>query len=230
MFDPILYVQSIIVEPNDATKPLATVIFLHGLGANGHDFEPIARQLLPVLPLRWVLPSAPSIPVALNGGMDIPAWYDISDLTRADGVEWDSVAHSTQYVRNLLKIEQTHAPDLPLILGGFSQGGSISLHAGFDSPVPLKGIVALSAYLMAKTDESGLPEGLDAQSAPPVFMGHGEWDDVLPPALAEHSMLALRKAGIDVEWHTYPMPHSVCPQELQDLVYWLMRLFGIKTA
>jgi len=221
-------VQSIIVEPADGVKPLATVVFLHGLGANGYDFEPIARQLMPVLPLRWVLPSAPSISVTLNGGVEMPAWYDITDLTKADGVDWDSVAHSRQYVRNLLKIERTRAPDLPLILGGFSQGGAVSLNAGFDSPARLKGIIALSAYLIAKEGESGLPSGLDAKNAPPVFMGHGEWDDVLPIELAERSMTIMRDAGIATEWHTYPMPHSVCPQELQDLVFWLMRLCGIQ--
>jgi phospholipase/carboxylesterase len=183
---------------------------------------------MPVLPLRWVLPSAPSISVTLNGGGEIPAWYDITDLTKADGVEWDSVAHARQYVRNLLKIEQTRAPEIPLILGGFSQGGAISLHAGFDSPVRLKGIIALSSYLLARVGESGLPEEFDAKSAAPVFMGHGEWDDVLPLELAESSMKTLRDAGAIVEWHTYPMPHSVCPQELQDLVFWLMRLCGIQ--
>jgi phospholipase/carboxylesterase len=221
-------VQSIIVEPQNNIKPLATVVFLHGLGANGHDFEPIARQLMPVLPFRWVLPNAPSISVTINGGMDIPAWYDVTDLTRADGVDWASVSYTRQYVRNLLKIENARDQSMPLILGGFSQGGAVSLHTGFDSPVPLKGIVALSSYLMAGQGESGLPAGFDAKNAPPVFMGHGEWDDVLPPELAEASMRTMQNAGIIVEWHTYPMPHSVCPQELQDLVFWLMRLCGIK--
>jgi phospholipase/carboxylesterase len=221
-------VQSIIVEPQGGVKPLATVVFLHGLGANGHDFEPIARQLMPVLPLRWVLPSAPSISVTINGGAEMPAWFDITDLAKADGVDWDSVAHTRQYVRNLLKIESARADDLPIILGGFSQGGAIALHAGFDAPVRLKGIVALSAYLMAKEGDRGLPAAFDAKSAPPLFMAHGEWDDVVPPELAEQSLASLRNAGVIVEWHTYPMPHSVCPQELQDLVFWLMRLCGIQ--
>lgn len=203
------------------------MIFLHGLGANGHDFEPIAQQLMPILPLRWVLPHAPSIPVTINGGMDLSAWYDLTDLTRADGVDWDTVAATRTFVRNLIKIENERDPSLPIILGGFSQGAAMSLHSGFDSPVPLKGIVALSSYLMAREGQTGLPVGFDAAKAPAVFMGHGEWDDVVPMELAERSRDTLRNAGLQPEWHTYPMPHSVCPQELQDLVFWLMTQLGI---
>jgi phospholipase/carboxylesterase len=220
-------VQSIIVEPR-GVAPIATVIFLHGLGANGHDFEPIARQLMPILPLRWVLPSAPSISVTINGGMEMPAWYDMTDLSRADGADWTSVDHTRQFVHNLLRIERERAPELPIILGGFSQGGAMTLCCGFDSPVPLKGLVALSSYLMAKPGQNGLPAGFDGKLAPPVFMGHGEWDDVVPPELAEASMHTLMTAGVIVEWHTYPMPHSVCPQQLQDLVLWLMALLGVE--
>jgi phospholipase/carboxylesterase len=220
-------VESIIIDP-PAQKPLATIIFLHGLGANGHDFEPIARQLMPILPLRWVLPNACSIPVTINGGMDLPAWYDLTDLNRADGVDWDTLAGTRQFVRNLLRIENERAPEIPLILGGFSQGGAVSLHCGFDAPVAVKGVIALSSYLMAKAGETGLPAALDAKDAPPVFMGHGMWDDVVPMELAEMSRDSLQKAGLKLDWHTYPMPHSVCPQELQDLVFWLMGLLGVE--
>jgi phospholipase/carboxylesterase len=226
LFDPLPSVQSIIVEP-EGTKPVATIVFLHGLGASAHDFEPVAHQLLPILPLRWVLPNAPSLPVTLMGGTEMAAWYDITDLTRADGVDWDSVKFTREYVRNLLRIEHENLPDVPLILGGFSQGGSIALHCGLDSPVPLKGVVALSSYLLAHEGDSGLPSGFDASTAPQVFMGHGEWDDVVPPELADIARQTLQNAGVNLEWHTYPMPHSVCPQELQDLVFWLMSLMGI---
>lgn len=226
LFYPFLGVESIIIDP-PAKKPLATIIFLHGLGANGHDFEPIARQLMPILPLRWVLPNACSIPVTINGGMDLPAWYDLTDLNRADGVDWDTLAGTRQFVRNLLRIENERAPEIPLILGGFSQGGAVSLHCGFDAPVAVKGVIALSSYLMAKEGETGLPASFDAKDAPPVFMGHGSWDDVVPMPLAEASRGTLEKAGVNAAWHTYPMPHSVCPQELQDLVFWLMELLGV---
>jgi phospholipase/carboxylesterase len=220
-------VQSIIIDP-PSRKPLATIIFLHGLGANGHDFEPIAKQLMPILPLRWVLPNACSIPVTINGGMELAAWYDMTDLTRADGVDWDTVACTRLFVRNLIKLENERAPEIPIILGGFSQGAAMSLHCGFDAPVALKGIAALSSYVMAKKSETGLPKALDGKTAPKVFMGHGQWDDVLPLELAEAGRDALVTAGVSVDWHTYPMPHSVCPQELQDLVLWLMALLDVK--
>ncbi|MFA5257903.1 MAG: hypothetical protein WC360_07125, partial [Opitutales bacterium] len=142
--------DSVIVTPPPGTNPIATVLFLHGLGANGHDFEPIARQLLPILPMRWILPHAPSIPVTINGGMSMPAWYDITDLGRPDGVDWGSVARTREFVRDMLRLEHVRAPEIPLILGGFSQGAAIALHTAFDAPVPLKGVIALSGYLMAK--------------------------------------------------------------------------------
>jgi len=220
-------VKSIIVEPRGA-KPLASVIFLHGLGANGHDFEPIARQLQPVLPLRWILPSAEAIPVTINGGMEMPAWYDITDLARADGADFLSASHTRDFVHGLIALERGRDAETPIILGGFSQGGAITLFSAFDSPVPLKGIIALSAYLLAEEGKSGLPEDFDPAKAPPLFMGHGEWDDVVPPELADASRIRLQEAGVDAEWHTYPMPHSVCPQELQDLVFWLMKVLGVQ--
>jgi len=178
--------------------------------------------------MRWVLPHAQEIPVTINGGMSMPAWYDITDLSRSNGVDWDSVTTTREYVRKLLLAEHERAPDLPIFLGGFSQGAAISLHTGFDSPVRLKGIIALSGYLLAQEGENGLPEGLDAPTAPSIFMGHGTWDDVVPPELAESSHNAMKNAALDIEWQTYPMPHSVCPRELQDLVFWLMKQLGIK--
>jgi phospholipase/carboxylesterase len=227
LFYPFSRVQTVILDP-PAGKPLATMIFFHGLGTNGHDFEPVARQLMPILPMRWVLPSANEIPVDLNAGQPIAAWYDLNDLTRADGVDWATVAVTRTFVRNLVAIEHERAPELPILLGGFSQGASISLHCGFDAPAAIKGIAALSGYVLAKSGESGLPANLDAAKVPAVFMGHGQWDDVVPLELAESSRDILLQAGVKVDWHTYPMPHSVCPQELQDLVFWLMTLLGIR--
>lgn len=182
---------------------------------------------MPILPLRWVLPNACPIPVTINGGMDLPAWYDMTDLSRADGVDWDTVDCTRLFVRNLIKLESERAPEIPILLGGFSQGAAMSLHCGFDAPVALKGIIALSSYMMAKEGETGLPESFDAKTAAPVFMGHGSYDDVVPLELAEASRGTMLKAGVNVDWHMYPMPHSVCPQELQDLVFWLMARLGI---
>ncbi len=201
-------------------RSLGTIVFLHGLGANGYDFEPVAQQLMPVLPMRWVLPHAPEIPVTINAGYRMPAWYDITSLERADGVEWGSVARTREAVRALLEEESARAPSR-LLLGGFSQGGAIALHCAFDAPVPLHGIVALSTYLLCENGSSGLPAGLDAASAPPVFMAHGTYDPTVPPELAERGRDALRAAGISLEWRTYPMGHSLCPREAQDLVTWL---------
>lgn len=213
--------DSVIVEPAGGSP--YTLVFLHGLGADGHDFEPVARQLMPVLPMRWVLPHAPIMPVTINGGYRMRAWYDITSLDRADGVDWDTVAATREAVCALLQEEAARGPQR-LLLGGFSQGGAISLHCGFDSPVPLAGIVALSTYLLARDGQTGLPAGLDTATAPQVFMAHGTMDPVVPPEMAVRGRDAMQAAGLRVDWRTYPMAHSLCPREAQDLLGWLRGL------
>jgi len=212
-----LQMEHVLVEPRNS-KPLANVIFLHGLGASGHDFEPVAPQLQDVLPMRWVLPHAPEMPVTINGGYRMPAWYDLTDLQRRDGVDWATVEKTANAIRGLLIAERDAHPDMPLILGGFSQGAAISLLVGLDSPVPLAGVVSLSGYLLAR-DGVGLLEA--SKGFPPVFMGHGAWDDVVPAELALTSLNELNGIGVGVEWHSYPMMHSVCPREIDDLQRWM---------
>lgn len=204
-------------------ESLGTLVFLHGLGANGHDFEPVARQLMPLLPFRWVLPHAPDLPVTINNGWRMPAWYDITSLDRADGVDWDTVKNSCTFLHGLLQQEAALKPR-KLLVGGFSQGGAVSLASAFDAPVAIDGVIALSTYLLRKGGASGLPEQLKPDQAPSVFMAHGTQDQILPLELARQGAQALRDAGIDLEWHEYPMPHSVCPKELQDLAQWLVRI------
>lgn len=247
--------KSIVVEPK-GVKPLASVIFLHGLGGNGQDFEPIALQLMPVLPLRWILPNAEAIPRTINDGndklddyrsakalkrarkndvyippihMEMPAcWYDFTDLSRSDGADFLSAGHTRDYVHELIALEHKRDESIPLLLGGFSLGGVITLFSGYNSPVPLKGMIALSAYLLAKEGESGLPADFDPAKAPPLFMGHGKLDYVISPEQADSSRIRLQEVGVNVEWHTYEMPHCIIQQELNDLVFWLMRLLGVE--
>lgn len=213
----------LILEPQQGVETLGTLIFLHGLGANGHDFEPVARQLMPQLPFRWVLPHAPTLPVTINNGWRMPAWYDITSLDRADGVDWNTVSDSRSFLHELLEAEASRNPR-KLLVGGFSQGGAIALASSFDAPVAVDGVIALSTYLLRQAEESGLPATLDTDRVPSVFMAHGTEDQILPLELARQSAQVLRDAGINLEWHEYPMPHSVCPKELQDLAQWLLRL------
>jgi phospholipase/carboxylesterase len=167
------------------------------------------------------------MPVTINSGMAMPAWYDMLDLDSAGSVDWATVAASRAQIEALIKAEHERAPLTPLFLGGFSQGAAMSLHTGLGTKVPLAGVIALSGYLLAKDGETGLPAGFSQLSAPPVFMGHGTWDDVLPIELSETARQVMHKAGMRIEWHSYPMPHSVSPRELQDLVYWFMNALGL---
>jgi len=203
--------------------PDATVIWLHGLGADGHDFEPIVPQLgLPDdMSIRFIFPHAPSMPVTLNGGYIMPAWYDISqnDL----GLEHDEAGIKASSASITLLIEQEIMrgiqPDR-IILAGFSQGAAMALHIGLRQEQSLGGIIALSGYLL-------LPEKTDefSSSSPqtPLFMAHGVNDPVVPFALGDASARKLQQRGHSVSWHSYPMQHSVCPEEIADIGNWLQQ-------
>jgi phospholipase/carboxylesterase len=215
------------VEINPPDPPRACIIWLHGLGADGHDFAPLIPELgiVQELGVRVVLPHAPERSVTVNAGMVMPAWYDIpaSDFLRHEDVH--GIRQSQQQIVALIEREIAAglAPQR-IVLAGFSQGGAIALHTGLRYPQPLGGILALSTYLP-------LPGLLDDEAAPantsvPILLAHGSHDPVVPLALAERTRMQLTARGHVVEWHVYPMSHSVCPVEVQDIRKWLVTRLG----
>lgn len=206
--------------------PSAAVIWLHGLGADGNDFAPIVGELdLPPTSIRFVFPHAPAIPVTINGGYVMPAWYDIlgSDLNRRE--DESGVRASQQAVEALVAREGERgiAPNR-IVLAGFSQGGAIALQTALRQSRALAGVMALSTYVpLAAT----LPKERNAASnAVPILMAHGTHDAVIPLAMAKRSRDLLRSLGYDVQWHEYPMEHSVCPEEIAAIGAFLRQVLG----
>lgn len=195
-----------------------SVIWLHGLGADGHDFEPIVPQLglAERLGIRFVFPHAPYRPVTINGGYVMRAWYDIVTPEIDRKPDLAGILASTAAVTALLEQEIARgiAPSR-MLLAGFSQGGVIALEAAARFREPLAGIMALSTYL---ADPVNFPA---TRSAMPVFVGHGQFDDIVPPALGERSRDSLTAKGYRVTWKDYPMPHSVCAEEIGDIARWM---------
>jgi phospholipase/carboxylesterase len=215
------------VELETAPDPRWTVLWLHGLGADGHDFAPIVPELVrrdwPAL--RFVFPHAPQRAVTINGGMRMRAWYDIREANLANRADAQGVEESIAQVEALIAREAARGvPASRLLLAGFSQGGAITLAAGLRRREPLAGLVGLSAYLPL---HDRIAEHLAPQAtSQPVFMAHGTQDPVVPYAAGEHSAALLRQAGFgSVQWHRYPMPHSVCAEEIRDLGDWLSQRF-----
>jgi len=209
------------VEVESGSEPSASVIWLHGLGADGHDFEPIVPELrLPdTLPLRFVFPHAPVRPVTLNGGMAMRAWYDIISLDRNGPVDAAGINESSALLESLIAREERRGINPGrIVLAGFSQGGAIAINTVLRSGRKLAGLMALSTWL-------ALPETLQADSvdaSTPVFMAHGRFDPMIPMQYGRSAADALVDAGFDVDWHDYPMAHAVCPQEIDDIRNWLL--------
>src|SRR5262245_7717470 len=211
------------IEITTGPEPRLSVLWLHGLGADGHDFEPIVPELKLRLPVRFVFPHAPVRPVTINGGMQMRAWYDILGFDRRGKEDAAGIRASAAAVTELIdrEIERGMSSDR-IVLAGFSQGGAIALHTALRSPSPLAGVLALSTYLpLAAALEN---ERSAANAHIPVFMAHGTEDPVLPFALAESSRRALEALGYAVDWHAYPMAHSVCMQEVSAIGAWLAAL------
>jgi len=207
------------IEIETGAAPRAAVIWLHGLGADGHDFEPIVPELsLPkTATVRFVFPHAPIQPVTINGGMRMRAWYDVTGDGRQDA---GGIRASQALVEALIGRERARGiPSRAIVLAGFSQGGAIALQTALRHPERLAGVLALSTYLP-------LPDTLEREANPsnrdvPVFMAHGSQDPVIPLSWAARSRDALVTLGYAVEWHDYPMPHSVCAEEIGDISRWL---------
>jgi phospholipase/carboxylesterase len=215
------------IELVTGADPQGTVVWLHGLGADGWDFVPIVRELpLPEsLALRFIFPHAPVRPVTINNGNEMRAWYDIrqSDIARVP--DEAGIRDSQAAIERLIARERTRGvADEKIVLAGFSQGGAIALQTGLRHRERLAGIVALSTYL--PLEESLEAEASGANRSTPVFMGHGTQDPVIPLALAQASQRALQARSYDVQWHTWPMPHSVCAEEVEALGEFLARAYG----
>lgn len=208
------------VGPADAD---ASVLWLHGLGADGHDFEEVVPMLgLPgSLRVRFVFPHAPAMPVTLNGGMRMRAWYDLVNLDLDDrGHDEAGIRRSAHEVRRLLERERGRGVDADkVVLAGFSQGGAVALYEGLRHPEPLGGILGLSCYLLL-ADRLG-EECSDENRDTPVWLGHGTQDPVVPLAAGEHAHELLRAHGQPVSMHRYPVQHGVHPQEIADIGAWL---------
>jgi phospholipase/carboxylesterase len=207
------------IEIETGADPQAAVIWLHGLGADGHDFEPIVPELDLPVPVRFVFPHAPVRPVTINQGMRMRAWYDIFQF--GGGPEDAAGIRASQgLVEDLIR--QQPLPSSRIVLAGFSQGGAIVLQTALRHPERLAGVLALSTYLpLAATAEA---ERSAASAGLPIFMAHGHYDDIIPLRRAEQSRQALERLGYAVEWRAYAMPHSVCPQEIEDISAFLRRI------
>jgi len=215
------------IELTTGPDPAGTVIWLHGLGADGWDFVPIVRELpLPEeLELRFIFPHAPVRPVTINNGMEMRAWYDIAMNDIARLPDERGIRESQAAVEQLIARERSRGmPAERIVLTGFSQGGAIALQAGLRHASRLGGIVALSTYLAL--EESLEAEAASANKVTPIFMGHGTEDAIVPLRLADMSRAALERRGYRVEWHTWPMPHAVCGEEIEAMAQFLDRVLG----
>ena len=215
------------IEIETAPNPAACVIVLHGLGADGNDFVPFAQELdlAAVGPVRFVFPHAPVMPVTVNNGFRMRAWYDILGRELAAREDEAGLRRSLASVEELLAIQKGRGmPSGRTVLAGFSQGCAMALLTGVRHPERLAGIAGLSGYLpLASTTAA---ERSDANARTPIFMGHGDHDEIVAVERGRASRDALGALGYEVEWHEYPMPHSVCMEEAADLNRWLVRVLA----
>ena len=205
--------------------PSFTIIWMHGLGADGHDFEPLVPELVDqgMPALRFVFPHAPVRPVTINNGYQMRAWYDIIGIDRRSAEDFDGIKASADAVAQLIKAENERGvPSHRIAVAGFSQGGAMALHIATRYPEKLAGVIALSCYLPQSRELATAKN--PANQATPIFMAHGFQDPVVPYPLGDDSRQLLQAAGYSVEWHSYPMPHSLCEPEVSDIRAFLKRV------
>ena len=216
-----------VIEAQTGEQPVATVLILHGLGADGRDFVPVAEQLdlSSIGPIRFLFPNAPVIPVSINGGYQMPAWYDIlgADITARQDEK--GMRQTQGSINQLIEREiERGIPARRIVIAGFSQGCAMALMTGLRFPERLAGIMGLSGYLpLAATLAT---ERSSANADVPVFLAHGTRDGVVPLPRAIASRDALTALGYPVDWHTYEMEHSVCAEEIADMHQWLLRVLA----
>ena len=211
--------ETVVIEPEQPAQ--GAVIFLHGLGADGHDFEPIVPELgVDDLQLRFIFPHAPERPITINEGEPLRAWYDF--VPHSENAGSDDIKASALSIKALLQAQiDTGIPTERIMLAGFSQGGVMALEVGLRYEQRIAGIIALSTYLHdAATTER---ERTDANLALPIFMGHGTADPMIPIMRAATSRENLIRLAYDIEWHDYPMGHQVCIEEIEDIARFIRR-------
>lgn len=215
------------IQIETGPNPTASVIWLHGLGASGDDFVPIVRELdlAGMQDIRFVFPHAPTMPVTINNGYVMRAWYDIigADLSRREDEK--GLRASQAMVEQLIAQEKASGiPAERIVLAGFSQGCAMTIQTGLRHPEKLAGLLCLSGYVPLHTTIA--EERHSSNQATPIFMAHGRGDQVIPIIRAEQSRDLLRSLGYEVEWHEYMMPHSVCQEEVDDISAWFRRVLG----
>ena len=217
------------IEPTGTAR--SSVIWMHGLGADAHDFEPIVPELRlpPELGIRFVFPNAPIRPVTVNGGMQMRAWYDVLSMDLPRQEDPDGVYASERAIDEVIEREKKRGvPAERIVLAGFSQGGAMALHTALRYPDRLAGILALSCYLPLASKLNG--ERWPANQQTPIFMAHGDYDAVIPMRYGQQSAEALKTLGYQVEWQDYGMGHEVCWQEIQDVAGWLGGVLAVSSA
>ena len=226
--------ETVEIETGNAAA-VGSVIWLHGLGADGHDFEPIIPELrLPdALPLRFVFPHAPVRPVTLNGGMAMRAWFDIYSLDREGPADEVGIRQSGALLDELIQREQQRGIDPSrIVVAGFSQGGAIALHSALRFPARLAGLMVLSSYLPMQSAFRAevIDNPATANQELPIFVAHGNFDPVLPLEWGRASADLLIESGFSVEWRDYPMAHAVCAEEIDDIRNWLLAVYRDENA
>lgn len=208
------------ISLDSGANPQHSMIWLHGLGADGYDFVPVAEELQLPVAMRYLFPHAPEQAVTINGGYIMRAWYDIASNNIDQQQDAAGIRASSRLINQLIEQEKSRGiPTSRIYLAGFSQGGAIALHTALRQPEPLAGVLALSTYLpLAETVAS---EITTAAHATPIFMAHGRHDDIVPYALGIASKKRLETAGMPTTWREYDMAHSLCTEELTDIQDWL---------
>ncbi|MGM8871586.1 alpha/beta hydrolase [Psychrobacter sp. 2Y5] len=220
------YLDVVTVEHNPTNKPIdRAVIWLHGLGASGHDFEPVVPQLglSKDMAVRFIFPHAPQIPVTINGGMIMPAWYDILEMSLDRKIDVTQIEKSSQQIRDLIQreIERGVKPE-HIVIAGFSQGGAVAYHVALGYPQRLAGLMTLSTYLATNDSLSYSDINKDL----PVLIEHGVQDPVVPVVLGQQAQQLLTDKGYNVEYHTYPMAHQVCMPQIQNIGKWMNKVLA----
>ena len=212
----------LIIEPKSGKPADACVFILHGLGADGHDFEPLVPALgLPAsVNVRFIMPHAPRLPVTINGGMVMPAWYDILAMDLGRRVDQTQLKASAERVQGLIQEQIDQGIDSQrIIMAGFSQGGAVAYHAALSFPQPLGGLLAMSSYF-ATADSIALAE---ANKQIPIEVQHGSFDPIVPESLGKSGVDRLWSLGYTVNYRQYSMAHSLCPQQVSDIGRWLVQ-------
>jgi phospholipase/carboxylesterase len=220
-----------VIELATCDSPKSSVIWLHGLGADGNDFVPVVDELglPPRLAVRFIFPHAPMQPVTINGGFVMRAWYDVLNQDMSFREDEAGVRRSQQEIEKLITKEKDRGIGASrIVLAGFSQGGAIAMQTGLRHSERLAGIMALSSYLPLASTLAA--EASAANRNVPIFMAHGTADPLIPLPLASLSREHLKQHGYQVEWHQYLMPHSVCQEEIRDIGQWLQRVLAKGTS